>query len=78
MLEVGSGGGFLRELFPPLLSSEIVAWQGVSLVADAHALPFPAGGLRAIVMTNVFHHLPNASGPSSARPRAPCAAPERS
>ncbi len=62
MLEVGSGGGFLRELFPPLLSSEIVAWQGVSLVADAHALPFPAGGLRAIVMTNVFHHLPNARG----------------
>ena len=45
-----------------MLSSEIVAWQGVSLVVDAHALPFPAGRLRAVVMTNVFHHLPNARG----------------
>jgi SAM-dependent methyltransferase len=62
VLEIGSGGGFLRELLPSAISSEIVAWQGVSLVADAHALPFPAGSLRAIVMTNVFHHLPNARG----------------
>ncbi|HEY4229620.1 MAG TPA: methyltransferase domain-containing protein [Thermoanaerobaculia bacterium] len=62
VLELGSGGGFFRERFPSLLSSEIVAWQGVSLVADAHALPFAAERLRAIVMTNVFHHLPNARG----------------
>jgi SAM-dependent methyltransferase len=62
VLELGSGGGFFRERFPELLSSEIVAWQGASLVADAHALPFPAARLRAIVMTNVFHHLPNARG----------------
>jgi SAM-dependent methyltransferase len=62
VLELGSGGGFFRELLPSLLTSEIVAWQEVSLVADAHALPFPAGGLRAIVMTNVLHHLPNAPG----------------
>lgn len=62
VLELGSGGGFFRELLPSLLSSEIVAWQGVSLVADAHALAFPAASLRAIVMTNVFHHLSNARG----------------
>lgn len=62
VLEIGSGGGFLRDHVPGLLSSEIVAWQGVSLVADAHALPFPAASLRAVVMTNVFHHLPHARG----------------
>lgn len=59
VLELGSGGGFLRELLPSLVTSEIAAWQGVSLVADARALPFRSGSLRAVVMTNVFHHFPD-------------------
>jgi ubiquinone/menaquinone biosynthesis C-methylase UbiE len=41
------------------VTSEIAAWQGVSLVADARVLPFRAGSLRAVVMTNVFHHFPD-------------------
>lgn len=59
VLELGSGAAFLRELLPSLLTSEILAWEGVSLVADGRALPFRPGSLRGIVMTNVFHHLPN-------------------
>jgi SAM-dependent methyltransferase len=60
VLELGSGGGFLRQLLPSLLTSEIVAWQGVALVADGQRLPLASGSLRAIVMTGVFHHLPDA------------------
>jgi len=59
VLEIGSGAAFLKEMLPSLLTSEIVAWEGVSLVADARSLPFRAGSLRAIVMTNVFHHFPD-------------------
>src|ERR1700730_3125565 len=61
VLELGSGGGFLQELCPALLTSEIVAWEGVAVVADGLRLPFRAGSLRAVVMTDVFHHLPDAS-----------------
>jgi SAM-dependent methyltransferase len=59
VLELGSGGGFLKQLLPSLLTSEIVAWEGVALVADGQRLPIRSGSLRAIVMTSVFHHLPD-------------------
>jgi SAM-dependent methyltransferase len=57
VLELGSGAAFLKDLLPELLTSEIVAWEGVSLVAEAQRLPLRDASLRGIVMTNVFHHL---------------------
>jgi SAM-dependent methyltransferase len=56
-LELGSGAAFLSDLVPDLVTSEIVAWEGVCLVTDARALPFRPASLRAVLMTNVFHHL---------------------
>lgn len=58
VLEVGSGAGFLDEVIPGLITSEIFLCDGVQSVLDGHCLPFPNGVLRAIVMTDVFHHLP--------------------
>jgi SAM-dependent methyltransferase len=60
VLELGSGAGFLAEYVPGLVTSEIFYLQGVSLVADACALPFADKSLKAIVMTDVLHHLPEA------------------
>ena len=60
VLELGSGPAFLPDLMPDLVASEIVAWEGVSLVTDARALPFRPASLRAILMTNVLHHLSDA------------------
>jgi len=60
VLELGSGAAFLRDLLPSLVTSEVVAWEGVSLVADARALPLSNQSLSAIVMTNVFHHIGDA------------------
>jgi SAM-dependent methyltransferase len=62
VLELGSGAGFLAEYIPGLITSEIFATPGAALVMDAHAMPVRDGSLRAIVMTNVLHHL--------ARPRS--------
>jgi len=57
VLELGSGAGFLREVVEDLVTSDIQPVPGVDLVADALALPFGDGELRAIVMTNLLHHL---------------------
>ena len=57
VLELGSGAGFLKKFIPDLITSEIFATPGAALVMDAHAMPLRNGSLRAIVMTNVLHHL---------------------
>lgn len=62
VLELGSGGGFLAERVPEAITSELMPLPGVALRLDAAALPVRAGSLRALVLIEVFHHLP--------RPRA--------
>src|SRR5262249_23113677 len=57
-LELGSGAGFMNEHIPDLITSEVFPVEGVGRIVDAGDLPFEAGSLRAVVMTNVFHHLP--------------------
>jgi len=58
VLEIGSGAGFLDRFVPGLITSETFACPGVRLVLDGLRLPFATAALRAIVMTNVLHHLP--------------------
>src|SRR5262245_46598331 len=62
VLELGSGAGFLREFIPDVIASEVFPTPGVDVVLDGLRLPFGAGTLRAIVMTDVFHHLPRVRG----------------
>lgn len=57
VLELGSGGGFLSDHIPGLITSDLFPCPGVELIVDAHQLPFERGQLRGIVMTNVFHHV---------------------
>lgn len=58
ILEIGSGGGFLDERVSGLITSEVQVCPHVSLVLDAQALPLRDASLRAIVMIDVLHHLP--------------------
>lgn len=60
VLELGSGGGFLDESVPRLITSELRYCPGIRVVLDGQALPLAAGSLRAIVMIDVLHHLPEA------------------
>jgi SAM-dependent methyltransferase len=60
VLELGSGAGFFREIVPEAICSEIFACPGIDMVLDGQRLPLADGSLRAIVMTDVFHHLPRA------------------
>jgi SAM-dependent methyltransferase len=58
VLEIGSGAGFLEQFVPGLITSEIFACPGVKMVLDGQCMPFGDGSLRAIVMTDVLHHIP--------------------
>ncbi|HWA74476.1 MAG TPA: methyltransferase domain-containing protein [Polyangiaceae bacterium] len=64
LLELGSGGGFLKELAPHTLTSECVPIPGIERTVDACRIAehFEPNSLDAIVAFNVFHHLPDVSG----------------
>lgn len=59
VLEIGSGPGFMRQICPSLITSEVFPLAGIDRVEDATALSFDDGSLDAIVMTDVLHHIPN-------------------
>jgi SAM-dependent methyltransferase len=60
VLELGSGAGFFREVVAEAICSEIFYCPGIDVILDGQRLPLSDGSLRAIVMTDVFHHLPRA------------------
>lgn len=60
VVEIGSGGGFYREVRPGLVSLDLRPGADVDVVGSALALPFEPDSLSAIVMLNVLHHLPDA------------------
>ncbi len=59
VLEIGSGGGFMEEFIPGLITSEVFYISSVSLVLDGLHIPLAHNSLGAIVMINVLHHLSN-------------------
>ncbi len=60
-LEIGAGAGFLREYIPNLIQSDILPVAGNDLSLDALQIPIKSSTLRAILMTNVLHHIPDAA-----------------
>lgn len=59
ILELGSGPGFLDQYIPDLIKSDVFHSQHVDIVLDGQRLPFANRALRAIVMVDVLHHLPD-------------------
>ncbi len=59
VLEVGSGAGYLQDFIPDVIKTEIFYLPGMDAVLDGQRMPFKNGSLSAIVMTDVFHHIPN-------------------
>lgn len=58
ILEIGSGAGFLRDTLPEVITSDVMPTPSTRLVLDARGLPLRDGCLRAVVMVDVLHHLP--------------------
>ena len=57
VLELGSGAGHCARFIPGLISSDVCASPGMLMVVQAARLPFAGNSLRAIVMTDVLHHV---------------------
>ena len=58
LVELGSGGSYLKMLEPEIITSDVspgIAEQ----VIDARQLPFPDASIRALLLTHVFHHIPD-------------------
>jgi SAM-dependent methyltransferase len=60
-VEIGSGGGFYREIRPSVLSLDVRPGADVDVVASALRLPFKSRSASAVLLLNVLHHLPDAA-----------------
>ena len=58
VVELGSGGGFCKELIPDVITTEILPIPDVDVLLDGQELPFKDRSLKGVVMVDVFHHLP--------------------
>jgi len=58
-LEIGSGGGFLKDLWPNVVTSDIMPLPHVEMEFSAEKLPFKEAELDGIFMVNVLHHIPH-------------------
>jgi len=58
LLELGSGGSYLKDLEPAIITSDVVD-HVADRVIDARQLPFPENSMRALFLTHVFHHIPD-------------------
>ncbi len=56
-LELGSGAGLVKKVFPDVVTSDVKHLAWVDMVARGEELPFADRSLRAIYAMNVFHHV---------------------
>jgi SAM-dependent methyltransferase len=59
-LELGSGGGFVKDIIPEMITSDVIDHPSLDRKIDARVLPFHEASLRGVFMWNVFHHIPDA------------------
>jgi SAM-dependent methyltransferase len=58
LLELGSGGGYLKDLEPSLITSDVVE-HVADRVIDGRKLPLADNSVRALFLTHTFHHIPD-------------------
>ncbi len=57
IVELGSGGGFLKDITPRVITSDVLVVNHVDLVTSAELLPFESSSISALFLLNVFHHI---------------------
>lgn len=57
IVELGSGGGFIKEVISCAVTSDIVAGPNIDQVFSALQLPFSDASISAFLMLNAFHHI---------------------
>lgn len=59
VVEIGSGAGFLNELYPPAITSEVFCAPTIDLVCSGTTLPFKPAALRSLLLIDALHHIPD-------------------
>jgi SAM-dependent methyltransferase len=62
VVELGSGGGFAKEIIHNLITSDVLDLPNVDKVFSAVSMPFDTAGVDAFVMFDVLHHIHNPPG----------------
>lgn len=57
ILEIGSGGGFIKEVNPNIITTDILELPNVDKVMSAEAMDFEDASVSGIFMINVLHHI---------------------
>ncbi|MEK7480983.1 MAG: class I SAM-dependent methyltransferase [Patescibacteria group bacterium] len=56
-VELGSGGGFIKEVIPRIITSDILALPMVDRCFSATAMPFDDCSIDAFLLVDVLHHI---------------------
>jgi SAM-dependent methyltransferase len=59
LIELGSGGGFLKELLPTVICTDILELPSLDITCSALDLPFGNQSTGGIFMVDAFHHFTN-------------------
>ena len=57
LVELGSGGGFIKKCIPNVITSDVLELAGVDKVFSAMQMPFDDGSVDAFFMIDVLHHI---------------------
>jgi SAM-dependent methyltransferase len=57
LVELGSGGGFIKEVIKNVITSEVIELPDVDKVFSALEMPFEEASVDAFLMLDVFHHI---------------------
>lgn len=59
VVEIGAGTGVAKEWLPDIVCTDVLPATGLDCLADACALPFRDGSIRALVLKDAWHHIPD-------------------
>src|SRR5687767_4842588 len=61
-VELGSGGGFAKEIMPGIITSDVIQLPDIDMVFAGEKMPFENDSVDGIMMIDVFHHIPDPRG----------------
>lgn len=59
IIELGSGGGFIKDIIPEVITSDITKFPWTDETFSALDLPYEENEVSAILMIDTFHHIPD-------------------